>query len=267
MEVNKKRKFTEEHKRKLSEAHKGQIPWSKGKKGLWVAWNKGEKIKLLCAQCGKPFEVLPCRKDSAKFCSERCRWDSTKGKHSSRNRQVEVTCLKCGSLFKRSPAFITNNRGKYCSQKCYWESKEGKPSWNKGKKASEETRNRQSKAQKGLHPIDYYREIGFRGVIKQQTFAPTAIEKKVYEELKARGFLFETQKLINGKFLVDAYIPALNLVIEADGNYWHSLPKAIGRDKAKNAYLKKCGFGLLRLTETEINNGSFKERINKIGPN
>jgi len=90
---------------------------------------------------------------------------------------------------------------------------------------------------------------------------PTSIEKKVYKELKARHLLFETQKLINGKFLVDAYIPKFNLVIEADGDYWHSIPRVVKKDKAENAYLIKCGYNLLRLPEHEINDGSFKKRM------
>ena len=94
--------------------------------------------------------------------------------------------------------------------------------------------------------------------ISRQT---TSIEKKVYDYLLLKGILFERQKLIGDKFLVDAYIPSLNLVIEADGDYWHSLDKVIKRDRAKNAYLTKCGFKLLRLTETEIRNDKFKERL------
>ena len=110
------------------------------------------------------------------------------------------------------------------------------------------------------------RRRGFLGVIKQQDMnGPTSIEKKVYDELKARGILFEKQKLINGKFLVDAYIPSLNLVIEADGNYWHSLDRVKKRDKSKNAYLTKCGFNLLRLTETEIMSNYFKTKFNRKG--
>ena len=111
---------------------------------------------------------------------------------------------------------------------------------------------------------DFFKMMGLAGVIKQQTMkGPTSIEKKVYEELKVRGLLFEKQKLINGRFLVDAFIPSFNLVIEADGGYWHSLPRVIKKDKAENAYLTKCGYNLLRLTETEINNGQFKIKINK----
>ena len=90
---------------------------------------------------------------------------------------------------------------------------------------------------------------------------PTSIEKKVYNELKARGFLFEKQKTIGNKFTVDAYIPRLNLIIECDGDYWHNLPVNVRRDASKDAYLKKCGYGILRLTGTEINNGSFKQEL------
>jgi very-short-patch-repair endonuclease len=96
---------------------------------------------------------------------------------------------------------------------------------------------------------------------------PTSIEVKVYDELKRRGFLFETQKVIKGKFRVDAYIPGLNLVVEADGDYWHSLPKNIRRDKAKDAYLGKCGFGLLRLSETEIKSGKFTDKLDELEVN
>ncbi len=108
--------------------------------------------------------------------------------------------------------------------------------------------------------IEQRRIAGNLGVIKQRQ-EETSIEKKLYQELKDRGLLFEKQKLINGKFLVDAYIPLLNLIIEADGNYWHSLERVVKKDKSENAYLTKCGYNLLRLSETEINDGSFKERI------
>jgi len=113
-------------------------------------------------------------------------------------------------------------------------------------------------------PREFYQKIGSLGLKKQAAMkGPTSIEKKVYDELKKRGILFETQKLINGKFVVDAYIPSLNLVIECDGVYWHSLPVNIKRDKSKNAYLKKCGFNMLRLTGSEINNDSFKLKLDK----
>lgn len=38
---NKGKKMSAEQRAKLREAHLGQEPWNKGKKGLQVAWNKG----------------------------------------------------------------------------------------------------------------------------------------------------------------------------------------------------------------------------------
>ena len=95
----------------------------------------------------------------------------------------------------------------------------------------------------------------------------TGIEMKLYSELENRGIFFEKQKLVNSRFIVDAFVPSLNLVIEADGDYWHSLDKVIKRDKAKNAYLLKCGFNLLRLSESEINTNLFKEKLYSYGIN
>jgi len=100
---------------------------------------------------------------------------------------------------------------------------------------------------------DKLRANGIKGyLVQDRTREPTSIEKKVYEELKKGGFLFETQKVIGGKFIVDAYIPALNLIIEVDGSYWHSLDKVKNKDKAENAYLAKCGYKVLRIPEDRV---------------
>ena len=118
-------------------------------------------------------------------------------------------------------------------------------------------------ADKGIYK-ESMRRGGLLGAKTLSVKNPTSIEVKVYQELKRRGLLFETQKLINGKFLVDAYIPKLNLVIEADGDYWHSLERVKKKDRAENAYLKKCGFNLLRLSGTEIKNDEFKDKIERV---
>ena len=116
--------------------------------------------------------------------------------------------------------------------------------------------------------VEELKRRGLKGlIIQQNSKEPTSIEKKVYNELKSRHLLFETQKLINGKFLVDAYIPSLNLIIEADGDYWHNLDRVKKKDKAENAYLDKCGYNMLRLSETEINNGNYINTLNQMEVN
>jgi len=152
--------------------------------------------------------------------------------------------------------------------------KEGHTTWNKGSKA--QTNTGKTHFKKGYLPwnwnggkpicpdcgkrlASYQSKKCFPCWLKSND--PTSIEKKVYEELKSRGLLFENQKLIGNKFVVDAYIPSLNLVVECDGDYWHSLPNNKRRDKSKDAYLRKCGYNILRLTELEINNGGFREKL------
>lgn len=176
-------------------------------------------------------------------------------------------CKTCNKEFKP----YRMSKGIYCSHNCYWQDMIGKPhrhktnnkAWNKGL-SNAKTKANAEKARQGISSKDkeFYRRIGLRGLIKQQNIKqPTSIEKIVYDYLVLKDIIFEKQKLINGKFLVDAYIPSLNLIVEADGNYWHTLDRVLKKDKAENAYLRKCGYKLLRLTEEEIKNGKFKERM------
>lgn len=108
---------------------------------------------------------------------------------------------------------------------------------------------------------EFYKEIGLKGAQALYKKQPTSIEKIVYEYLTEQDIIFETQKLINGRFVVDAYIPLLYTVIEVDGAYWHSLDRIVKKDKAENAYLTKCGYRIIRLSENEVRNGSFHERM------
>jgi len=79
----------------------------------------------------------------------------------------------------------------------------------------------------------------------------TSIEIIVEEILQNLNVEFEIQVPING-YITDFFIRSLGAVIEADGDYWHSLPKTIERDMRKNKAILSAGHRLLRLTETEI---------------
>ncbi|WP_164745631.1 DUF559 domain-containing protein [Neobacillus mesonae] len=84
-------------------------------------------------------------------------------------------------------------------------------------------------------------------------FSSTSIEVKMANELSVRGIEYIEQYILGDKFRLDFLLPEYNIVIECDGNYWHTLPKTVKRDKAKNAYIKACGFSLYRFWESEIN--------------
>jgi len=263
-EAQKGRKFSEEQKRNMSKARlvmrkrQGYINSPETRKKISEAlrgrptWNKGKRRLYKHSEEAK-------RKIS-KALEGRIPWN--KGKYHSKETKRKMSGAKMGKKHW--------NYGKHSSKETITqmsEAQRGHIAWNKGKKGLyRHTKESKRKIRKWAREnFEILSKAGSLSCQRQwYSKGPTSIEKKVYDELRARGLLFEKQKLINGKFLVDAWIPDLNLIIEADGDYWHSLPKAIKRDKAKNAYLKKCGFNLLRLTETEINDGSFKNKLSEV---
>jgi very-short-patch-repair endonuclease len=92
----------------------------------------------------------------------------------------------------------------------------------------------------------------------------TSIERKTKEWLESKKINYIHPFNLGNRFQCDFYIPTLNLIIECDGTYWHSLPKAIERDERKDAYAKKYGFNIIRLLEEDISKGRFFQLEKKI---
>jgi very-short-patch-repair endonuclease len=66
-------------------------------------------------------------------------------------------------------------------------------------------------------------------------------------------------------FCVDAFVPGKGVVIQFDGDYWHANPvlfpnpdarqrRRIPLDKSQDAYMRACGYKVLRLWEGDIRN-------------
>ena len=82
-----------------------------------------------------------------------------------------------------------------------------------------------------------------------------------------RGFVSKPEKLIktllpndflHGKRLgnvcvPDFHSPQRKIVIEVDGDYWHSKPKCIKRDNSRNKYYSKMGYKIFRIPEKDVN--------------
>ena len=87
--------------------------------------------------------------------------------------------------------------------------------------------------------------------------AKTSIELIVEKQLEKYEISYHDQWNFGNKFSCDFHCPDINLIIECDGDYWHSLNNVKKRDKAKDAYAKVCGISMLRLPEHLINNENF----------
>lgn len=73
-------------------------------------------------------------------------------------------------------------------------------------------------------------------------------ERHFIEALQAAGVAISHQAKVAG-WNVDGFVSSANLVVEFDGVYWHSLPKAKERDKRKDREIRAAGFRVVRVPE------------------
>jgi len=80
---------------------------------------------------------------------------------------------------------------------------------------------------------------------------PSSIEKMIWKVLDKFNVKYKIQHRI-GKWYVDIFIPNRKLIIECNGDYWHSLPNRIKRDKELQKYCNKNNYKLAWIWENEI---------------
>ena len=68
-------------------------------------------VKKICKQCGKEFFVFPYKRNTAKYCSKKCR-------DKSFLKKVLRKCKRCGKEFPAHLSEIRRGGAKYCSQEC-----------------------------------------------------------------------------------------------------------------------------------------------------
>lgn len=135
-------------------------------------------------------------------------------------------------------------------------------------KRSPETKARMSEAAKKRWASGAYTKVDFKEIGKRtwatkpeeskrrsivggrQGHKPTKIEVYVGLWLDDMGHEYEYQYPL-GSWVVDFYIPDLNLVVEVDGAYWHSQPRTVARDRKLEAWLREHGYNLRRVSEVE----------------
>lgn len=99
---------------------------------------------------------------------------------------------------------------------------------------------------------------------------PTSIEKLLMDALDAKGVQYIFQYEVGNKFLCDFGFPESMLIVECDGDYWHSRPIQKKRDASKDAYLHACGYTVLRFSGTRLTTdikGCMDSILSQIGLN
>ena len=150
-----------------------------------------------CKYCNKEFQRT-YSSDTQTFCSRKCvtQWQSKnlKGLNSPKNKRIIKNCFLCGDEFIARGHRVREGKGKFCSLKCW-----------------------------GIQS-----RIDMRKGNKE-----TDIEKKLREGMKISGIVFEREKAI-GKIAVVDFLIKGRIIVQADGDYWHSLPHMIEKDKRQD---------------------------------
>ena len=211
-------KFSEEHKKKISESMKGK------RNSLGHKQTKEHKRNSILGRAGyKHSEETKLKMKLASL---------GKKNHNYGKKTPEIIKDKISATLKGRIISLKHraNLSKALKGKKFTEShKEALK--NKWKNLSEEDR------KKRLIPL--------------LTANPSSLENIICNVLDELDVEYERQKSIYHYF-VDIYIPIKNLIIECDGEYWHSKPERKILDKKRDYLLRSLGYKIIRLPEKEI---------------
>lgn len=91
-----------------------------------------------------------------------------------------------------------------------------------------------------------------------KTTKDTVIERKVCKQLSEYKVDYIQQvSLFGGRYFLDIVLPKYNIAIECNGDYWHSLPDRVERDKRLAEDIKKTPYTLITIWEHDIKAKDF----------
>ncbi|MBC8488489.1 MAG: DUF559 domain-containing protein [Bacteroidetes bacterium] len=243
-----------------------------------------ERITKQCKYCNKTFTLLPSKvkQNAAKFCSKHCSNEAKRqantikycnvcnesfnakqdksqkycsricfgiANRGHRTKTVNRICKTCGKTFMVLNSKLKHDACSYCSKKCSHAAKI-KQVKKECLVCKKEFNAMANKVKKG------YSKYCSRQCFMQST-AETDIEAIMRKAIEHQG-IFYFQEYQFGRYTADFYLPVHFIVIECDGDYWHSSNYAKKRDKAKDKALNELGITVFRFTGTAI-----RENVNK----
>lgn len=198
---------------------------------------------ITCAGCGKEFQIMPCEATIRKYCSAACL---------KQNKKARIICEVCGKVRRVTPTQLAEG-ARFCSWNC------ARMVLNQPRpvvicvQCGKASAVPPSRVKQGMRFCSHScRTIWTLTHLKKGR--TTAIEAILYQTLDHFGIDYIAQHpILEAHTVVDAYLPKHNVVIYADGDYWHSLPRTVLRDKRQNAKLTELGYRIYRIPEHVLN--------------
>ena len=175
--------------------------------------------------------------------------DALKGRIFSEETKRKMSLAKKGKYFGKNNPMYGKKRPDLSEYNRSEEHKEIVSRTQRGKIVSQKTRKVMSESRKKTHNTPETK-AKLRLNRMRQVFPKrmTSIEIKTKEFLDNLKIRYVMNKPIIGITQPDFFIEP-NICIYCDGDYWHSLPKAIERDKRINERLRFNNYKVIRLRE------------------
>ena len=275
-----KKCFSEAHRKKLSEAHKGLQTGEKNPK-----W-KGGKLEKVCIVCRKTFHVKRYNV-KARFCSVDCyaKWQSEnkRGENSPawKGGEVKEICKMCGKEFYIKPS--QKDKTKFCSRTCKDKYQilhlkgENNPNWKGGKikipcaycgRTIFIKRHLVGKAK--FCSRKCLGKFYAKDLRRRRNIRPTGIETIFMDIIKKNNLPFKYTG--DGSFWIKNINPDFvecngkKIAIEIFGEYWHSPLKNwnLKEDRTlpyRKKILKKYGWKLVVLWQDDLEREDAEARV------
>lgn len=228
------------------------------------------KIQKFCELCGSEYFVYPYRKDTAKYCSNKCsnkvianlpyvKEIISKANIGNKRRHNSISRRFCGCCNKE----LYNHQKMFCSNKCASmiisknaERIEKIRKSSLGRRHTQETKDKISFINKGRIRSEktrqLLREIGKAQALKGQTkvFKPSKSEIYFGKRIKdTYNINLTSSKWIEGRCFDYNY---KNYLFELDGERWHRLSYQMENDNLKNKIAERNGYTLYRFKLNRI---------------
>ncbi|MDO4975538.1 MAG: hypothetical protein Q4E61_04415 [Alphaproteobacteria bacterium] len=210
-----------------------------------------------CEICGEFFETS--KKSTQKLCSNKCQniWQTYQtGKLNKRNKRIDYNCDFCKKDIEILPCEQKLFSHHFCSNEC-------RQKWY----AEVFSQNEEWKNESQKRALKLLENQSVNTNTKPQIITNNLLDSLDISYINEKNFTY---------YSVDNYLPDYNLIIEVNGDYWHSSPlfyeynslndvqkNRIPKDKAKHTYIKNnYGIEILYLWEYDlINNKDLCKKL------
>lgn len=201
----------------------------------WMCRVKKKQVIKVCIVCGESFTVPKSNADRYNVCSKACKTKNT----------IYKSCERCGKVFTGS----SRGDSHYCSEEC-----RRPPVIKECPTCGKEFRSVPALDQIYCSTSCYRKSTG-----------ETSPERNVRICLESLSIEYIQEHTFSGwNYPVDFFLPKYNIVIEVDGEYWHSKQSIKDRDKRKTDWLISKGYKVFRISDSPYYGKVTNEMINSI---